>query len=58
MSIKILIADDIDETRSLLKQVLELEDDTFEVVGEASDGEEAVLLNAKLNPDVILIYEY
>ncbi|MBI9014458.1 MAG: response regulator [Clostridiales bacterium] len=55
MSIRILIADDIEETRSLLKQVLTLEDDEFEVVGEAGDGEEVLKLCRKLNPDVILM---
>ena len=55
MSIRILIADDIEETRSLLKQVLTLEDDEFEVVGEAGDGEEVLKLCKKLNPDVILM---
>lgn len=55
MSIRLLIADDIEETRSLLRQVLELEDETFEVVGEASDGEEAVSLFNKLKPDVVLM---
>lgn len=55
MSIRILIADDIEETRSLLKQVLTLEDDEFEIVGEAGDGEEVLKLCKKLNPDVILM---
>jgi len=55
MSIRLLIADDIEETRSLLRQVLELEDDLFEIVGEASDGEEASNLAKKLHPDVILM---
>lgn len=55
MSIRILIADDIEETRSLLKQVLMLEDDSFEVVGEAGDGEEAVKKNKQLKPDIILM---
>lgn len=55
MSIRILIADDIEETRSLLKQVLMLEDDAFEVVGEAGDGEEAIVKCKQLKPDIILM---
>lgn len=53
--IKILIADDIEETRSLLKQVLTLDNEHFEIVGEASDGQEAVKLCGKLKPDIILM---
>lgn len=55
MSIRILIADDIEETRKLLKQVIMLDDDTFDVVGEAGDGEEVIKLVKKLKPDVILM---
>lgn len=55
MAIRILIADDIEETRNLLKQVIMLDDDVFEVVGEAEDGEQAVKLAKKLHPDIILM---
>lgn len=53
--IKILIADDIEETRSLLKQVLTLDNEHFDIVGEASNGAEAVSLCGKLKPDIILM---
>lgn len=53
--IKIAIADDIDETRSLLKQVLTLDNDHFEIVGEAADGEEIIKLCGKVHPDIVLM---
>ncbi|ERI91498.1 response regulator receiver domain protein [Clostridiales bacterium oral taxon 876 str. F0540] len=53
--IRMLIADDIDETRSVIKKILGLEDNQFEVVGEASDGEEVLSLIPEVNPDVVLM---
>lgn len=53
--IKILIADDMDDTRELIKQLLTLNHDHFQVVGEASNGEEALQLANKLQPDIILM---
>jgi two-component system, NarL family, response regulator YdfI len=52
--IKILIADDHLIIRQGLRLILETEDD-FELVGEASDGAEALSLSKKLNPDVVLM---
>ncbi len=52
--IKILIADDHLIIRQGLRLILETEDD-FELVGEASDGAEALRLCKKLNPDVVLM---
>ena len=52
--IKILIADDHLIIRQGLRLILETEDD-FELVGEASDGAEALSLCKKLSPDVILM---
>jgi two-component system, NarL family, response regulator YdfI len=52
--IKILIADDHLIIRQGLRLILETEDD-FELVGEASDGAEALSLCKKLNPDVVLM---
>lgn len=52
--IKILIADDHLIIRQGLHLILETEDD-FELVGEASDGTEALALCKKLNPDVVLM---
>src|SRR5574339_307074 len=52
--IKILIADDHLIIRQGLRLILETEND-FELVGEASDGAEALSLCKKLNPDVVLM---
>lgn len=54
MSISILVADDHAVVRQGLKMFLELEED-FVVVGEAENGEEAVCLAGKLQPDVVLM---
>lgn len=52
--IKILIADDHLIIRQGLRLILETEDD-FEVVGEASEGAEALRLCRDLTPDVVLM---
>jgi NarL family two-component system response regulator YdfI len=52
--IRILIADDHLIIREGLRLILETEDD-FELVGEASDGAEALRLAAEVQPDVILM---
>jgi DNA-binding NarL/FixJ family response regulator len=54
MSIRVLLADDEAMVRAGLRLVLESEPD-IEVVGEASDGVEAVAAAARLRPDVVLI---
>ena len=54
MSIKILIADDHALLRQGIKRVLNFEDD-LEVVGEASEGQEALARTLVLQPDVLLI---
>ncbi len=51
---KILIVDDHDEVRSVLRRYIESRT-TFEVVGEASDGEQAVALVEQLQPDVVIM---
>jgi pilus assembly protein CpaE len=52
--IKLLIVDDIPETRQNLRTLLLLEDD-IEVVGEAGNGEEAIILSRQLKPDNVLM---
>ena len=54
MSINILIAEDHQILRQTLKLALESENG-FKVVGEASDGREAVKLSSSLNPNVVLM---
>ena len=53
-NIRILIAVDHAIFRDGLRRLL-LSEDGFTVVGEASDGQEAVLLAAQLKPDVVLL---
>jgi len=52
--IKLLIADDHTLLRDGLKAVFQTEN-VFEVIGEASDGEMALMLAKKLKPDVIVL---
>ncbi len=52
--IRILIADDHPLVSIALKKVFEDYSD-FEIVGEASDGEEAVRLTSELSPDVVIM---
>lgn len=53
--IKVLIADDILETREVIKKILNIEKESFEVIGEAGDGEEVLKLVPKLKPDIVLM---
>jgi DNA-binding NarL/FixJ family response regulator len=52
--IRVAIADDQQLVRAGLRMILEGETD-FEVVGEAADGEQAVALAAREEPDVLLL---
>ncbi|RKD28778.1 response regulator [Thermohalobacter berrensis] len=52
--IKVLIVDDVEETRELMRTLFSFEP-RIEIVGEASDGEEAIELTSKLRPDVVLM---
>ncbi len=52
--IRLLIVDDIAQTRTDLRRLLYFEED-LDVVGEASNGEEALSLVADLMPDIVLM---
>jgi DNA-binding NarL/FixJ family response regulator len=52
--IRVALADDQDLVRAGFAALLDAEDD-IEVVGEAADGEQAVLLAARRAPDVLLM---
>jgi len=54
MSVRVLVVDDQALVRSGFRLVLEASGDV-EVVGEAADGEQALVLTAALNPDVVLM---
>jgi two-component system, NarL family, response regulator LiaR len=54
MGIRIMIVDDHAVVRQGLKMFLAMDSD-IEVVGEATDGDEAVQLTARLMPDVVLM---
>lgn len=52
--IAVLLAEDHTVVREGLRRMLELEED-LQVVGEAGDGRQAVVLAARLRPDVVLM---
>jgi len=54
MALKVLIADDEQPARDRLRQLLE-ELDGYELVAEAANGEEAVVLAAERRPDIALL---
>lgn len=53
--IKVLIVDDDFPVRMLFKQIINWNEEGFQIVGEAIDGEEAVNKVAELNPDLIIL---
>ena len=52
--IKILIVDDHSHVRQVLRELIETYDD-LKIVGEATNGEEAVLLAAQLKPSAVVM---
>jgi DNA-binding NarL/FixJ family response regulator len=51
---RVLVVDDAANLRELLTLLLDTEDD-FEVIGTASDGQQALVVAAALSPDIILL---
>jgi DNA-binding NarL/FixJ family response regulator len=54
MPIRVVLADDSEDVRDMLRMALEM-DGRFEVVGEATNGEEAVRLVGDHLPDAIFL---
>lgn len=54
MALRVLIVDDVADTRTSIRRLLDFEED-FEVVGEAGDGEKALKKARELLPDCILM---
>jgi two-component system response regulator AlgR len=52
--VKVLIVDDEQLARKRLRQILD-DEDGYDVIGEAENGEEAIALAARLQPDVVLL---
>ena len=55
--IRILLVDDVEKIRESLRSILATYPH-FEIVGEACDGEEAVLAVAQLEPSVVVMDKY
>lgn len=53
MDVRVLVVDDTDHVRAMLVDMLEL--DGFEVVGQASSGQEAIDMAADKDPHVIVM---
>ncbi|HRQ41780.1 MAG TPA: response regulator [Chloroflexota bacterium] len=53
-NIRVLIVDDLSETRENVRKLLQFESD-IEVIGQAGTGEEAVEMAQQLQPDIILM---
>ena len=52
--IKLLLADDNEKFLVFIKEILRVEED-IEIVGEARNGEEAILRTKELKPDIVLM---
>jgi DNA-binding NarL/FixJ family response regulator len=53
-SLRTVLVDDVEDLRALLR-VLLLQDGRFDIVGEATNGEEAIGIVGRLRPDVVVL---
>ena len=53
--IKILVVDDVEDIIKVVKKTLSLEEEIFEVVGSALNGQEALEIIPKVQPDIVLM---
>lgn len=53
--IKVLIADDEPRIRRGIKSIINWEEEGFEIIGEAEDGEEALCIAKENKPDILLL---
>ncbi len=53
--IKVLLVDDVEETRHVIGKILKIEKDRFEVVGNAANGAEAIAAIPACKPDIVLM---
>lgn len=53
--IKVLIADDEPRIRRGIKNIINWEEEGFEIIGEAEDGEEALCIAKENKPDILLL---
>jgi two-component system chemotaxis response regulator CheY len=52
--VRVLVVDDVEVLRTMVKRILE-RDGRFDIVGEATDGNEAVTQAATLQPDLVML---
>lgn len=53
--IKILIADDVEETRNLIIRLLSINEEVYEIVAQAGNGQEVIDLIPACKPDIVLM---
>jgi len=53
--VRVLVVDDEDDMRALIRATLELADTNMHVAGEAADGDDAVRMWREAQPDVIIM---
>ncbi len=54
-AVRVLIVDDEDDMRSLLRNMIEIANDGLSVAGEAADGDQALRFWREAQPDVVVL---